>query len=103
MIAVVAGENGLIELGQLFIRCRVNWKWYLFAFLPFGLYFWATDLSGNLRGFQFSGKILAIIALIETDWELISSLALLVFGVIIGVVLWRERNQEEIGGPNERN
>ncbi len=95
MIAVVAGENGLIELGQRLIRCRVNWKWDLFAFLQFGLCFWATDLSGNLRSFQFSGKILASNALIETDWKLISSRVQLAIGVIIGVVFWRERNQEE--------
>jgi membrane protease YdiL (CAAX protease family) len=204
MIAVVYGRDGLKELGQRLIRWRVNWKWYLFAFLPFGLYLFATILSGNLRSFRFSGDTLATIlfqaeagflvylflrgpmgeelglrgfalprlqsyrspfsagviigvfwaawhipiligrdvvsviaflllafvlsfiftflfnrsngslipvllfhaaqnseeifelifpTLIGTDWELISSLALLVIGVIIGIVLWRERHQ----------
>ena len=30
-------------------------------------------------------------ALLETDWELVSSLALLMIGVIAGVILWRQR------------
>ena len=208
MIAVVAGRDGLRELGQRLIRWRVNWKWYLFAFLPFGLYFLATVLSGSLRSFQFSGNTLFTIlfqaeagflvylflrgpmgeelglrgfalprlqtyhspfsasiiigvfwaawhipvligrdvvsviaflllafmlsfiftflfnksngslipvllfhaaqnseeifetifpALIGTDWELISSLALMVVGVIFGVALWRERHYREDG------
>ncbi len=207
MIAVVTGRDGLKELGQRLIRWRVSWKWYLFAFLPFGLYFLATVLSGSLSSFQFSGETLVTIlvqaeagflvylflrgpmgeelglrgfalprlqsnrspfsasiiigifwgawhipvligrdvvsviaflllafmlsfiftflfnkssgslipvllfhaaqnseeifevifpALIETDWELISSLAMLVIGLIIGVVLWRNRNQEKV-------
>ena len=61
MIAVVSGREGLKELGQRLIRWRFHWKWYLFAFLPFGLYFLATVLSGSLSSFQFSGNTLLTI------------------------------------------
>jgi hypothetical protein len=46
MIAVVSGRDGLKELGQRLVRWRINWKWYLFAFLPFGLYFWLQFCRG---------------------------------------------------------
>jgi membrane protease YdiL (CAAX protease family) len=58
MIAIVSGRAGLKELGQRLVRWRINWKWYLFAFLPFCLYFLATVFSGSLRSFQFSGNTL---------------------------------------------
>jgi membrane protease YdiL (CAAX protease family) len=61
MIAAVAGREGLKELGHRLIHWRVNWKWYLFAFLPFGLYFIAAVLSGGLQSFQFSGKTIGTI------------------------------------------
>ena len=61
MVAAVAGREGLKELGDRLIRWRINWKWYLFAFLPFGLYFIAAVLSGGLPSFQFSGKTIGAI------------------------------------------
>lgn len=61
MIAVVTGREGLKELWNRLIRWRVNWRWYLFAFLPFGLYLLATALSGSLGSFQISGNTLITI------------------------------------------
>jgi membrane protease YdiL (CAAX protease family) len=61
MIGVVAGKEGLKDLGKRLIRWQVNWRWYIFAFLPFGLYLLATLFSGNLGSFQFSGKTLSTI------------------------------------------
>jgi len=61
MIAVVAGREGLAELWKRLIRWQVNWKWYLFAFLPFGLYFLAAALSGGLGSFQFASGTLTTI------------------------------------------
>jgi membrane protease YdiL (CAAX protease family) len=61
MIAVVYGRDGLKELGQRLIRWRVNWKWYLFAFLPFGLYFLATVFSESIGSFKFTGNTLVTI------------------------------------------
>jgi membrane protease YdiL (CAAX protease family) len=62
MIVVFSGWTGLKKLGQRLIHWRVNWKRYLFAFIPFGLYLFATILSGSLGSFQFSGnKLLTIL------------------------------------------
>ena len=58
MILAVSGGDGLRELWQRLIRWRVSWKWYLLAFLPFGLYFLATVLSGSLDSFQVSSNTL---------------------------------------------
>ena len=40
-------------------------------------------------------------ALIGTDWELTSSLALLAVGIIVGVVLWRDRHDREDLSTND--
>lgn len=61
MIAAVYGREGLQELIRRLIRWRINWKWYLFALLPFGLYFIATVFSGNLGSFQFTDNTLSTI------------------------------------------
>jgi membrane protease YdiL (CAAX protease family) len=58
MIAVLSGWEGIKVLGQRLIRWRINWKWYLFAFLPYGLYLLAVILTGNLGSFQFKGNTL---------------------------------------------
>lgn len=61
MIAAVSGWKGLQELGQRLVRWRVNWKWYLFAFLPFGIYLLATALTGNLGSFRVTDNTLAAV------------------------------------------
>ena len=62
MIAYVHGRDGLRELEQRLLHWRVGWRWWLAAFIPFGLYGLATAVSGNLNTFTFNtdtlGKIL---------------------------------------------
>lgn len=39
-------------------------------------------------------------ALVGTDWELISTLALLIIGIIAGVIVWRSSHLEGSHLPN---
>ena len=61
MIAALYGREGLKELWQRLTRWRVGGKWYLFAFLPFGLYLVATIVAGAIGSFQFTGRTLGTI------------------------------------------
>ena len=62
MIAYLHGRDGLGKLWQRLTQWQVGWRWYLAAFIPFGLYGLATVLSGSLSSFNLTiatiGKIL---------------------------------------------
>ena len=73
----------------------------LLAFVLSFIFTWLFNGSGGslipvmiFHAAQNSEEIFEILfpALVGTDWELISSLTLLVIGLVIGFVLWRKRN-----------
>ncbi|MDX1416810.1 MAG: CPBP family intramembrane glutamic endopeptidase [Candidatus Promineifilaceae bacterium] len=54
MIAYLYGRDGLQELGRRLIKWRVGWRWWLAAFIPFGLYLIAAAVAGALGTLTFS-------------------------------------------------
>jgi membrane protease YdiL (CAAX protease family) len=72
----------------------------LLAFVLSFIFTWIFNGSGGsllpvmiFHAAQNSEEIFEVVfpALVGTDWELISSLALLLIGVVVGVILWRNK------------
>lgn len=58
VVALLHGRSGVQDLFQRVVRWKVGWKWYLFGFLPFGLYALSTLVSGQWNSFVFGPEVL---------------------------------------------